>query len=127
MRAEAQIDRRSRRRLLSGVAVPDDRICRGPPPYPAPAWILQPHRGRPACDTPAVGGPRCSGGSMPYQRLAQEVLAQWRAAERDLEAVAAEAERLHGEIERLRAEYHRLIEEATAARRPVPPPLPDAD
>ena len=62
---------------------------------------------------------------MPYQRLAQEVLAQWRAAERDLEAVAAEADRLHAEIERLRAEYHRLIEEATAAQRPVPPPLPD--
>ena len=56
---------------------------------------------------------------MPYQRLAQEVLAQWRAAERDLAAVAAEAERLRGEIERLRAEYQRLIEEATTAHRPV--------
>ncbi len=62
---------------------------------------------------------------MPYQRLAQEVLAQWRAAERDLVSVAAEAERLQGEIERLRAEYHRLIEEAMAADRPVPPPFPD--
>lgn len=61
---------------------------------------------------------------MPYQRLAREVLAQWRAAERDLEAVAAEQERLRAEIERLRREYHRLIEEAMAADRPVPPPLP---
>jgi hypothetical protein len=62
---------------------------------------------------------------MPYERLAQEVLAQWRAAERDLEAIAPEVERLHGEIERLRGEYQRLIEEATAAHRPVPPPLSD--
>jgi hypothetical protein len=62
---------------------------------------------------------------MPYQRLAEEVLAQWRAAERDLDAVAAEAERLHGEIDRLRAEYNRLIDLATVAHRPVPPPLPE--
>jgi hypothetical protein len=62
---------------------------------------------------------------MPFQRLAEEVLAQWRAAERDLAALATEEERLQGEIERLRTEYHRLIDLATVAHRPVPPPLPE--
>jgi hypothetical protein len=67
---------------------------------------------------------------MPYQRLAMAVLDQWRAAERGLEAAvpeSAEAERLQSEIARLRDEYKRLIEEATIAHRPVPPPLPDPE
>ncbi|MGZ6273951.1 MAG: hypothetical protein ACXWM8_06640 [Candidatus Limnocylindrales bacterium] len=67
---------------------------------------------------------------MPYQRLAMAVLDQWRAAERDLAAAtpgSAEAERLQSEIARLRGEYLRLIEEATIAHRPVPPPLPDSE
>jgi ubiquinone biosynthesis protein UbiJ len=65
---------------------------------------------------------------MPYRRLAEAVLAEWRLAERRLAEVAPdseEAERLRNEVERLRDSYQRLIEEAHAAHLPEPPPLPE--
>ena len=64
---------------------------------------------------------------MPYQREAEIVLARWRAVERELATISAEApdaEDLEAEATRLRNEYKRLIEEAVRHHRPVPPPFP---
>jgi hypothetical protein len=53
---------------------------------------------------------------MPYRALAAQIIADWRAAERGLEAAlksgdVAEHDRLIREIDRLREEYHRLLDE----------------
>ena len=64
---------------------------------------------------------------MPYQRLAQAVLAQWRDIERRLEAAppdSAEAEDLKRQSYLLRQEYQHLIDEAVANQRPAPPAFP---
>ncbi len=67
---------------------------------------------------------------MPYQRLAQEVLVQWRAIERrltELNPASPEADELKLESYRLRNEYQELIKQAIAHHRPEPPPFPDPD
>ena len=67
---------------------------------------------------------------MPYQRLAQEVLAKWRAIELQLQALdptSPEADELKLASFRLRDEYQDLIAQATAHHRPEPPPFPDVD
>jgi predicted metal-dependent enzyme (double-stranded beta helix superfamily) len=67
---------------------------------------------------------------LPYQREAEIVLARWRAVERDLATIPADApdaEHLQSEATRLRNEYKRLIEEAVRHHRPVPPPFPESD
>ena len=66
---------------------------------------------------------------MPYQRLAQAVLAQWREIERriaELPADSVEADELKLESYRLREEYQHLIDEAMAHHRPEPPAFPRA-
>jgi hypothetical protein len=65
---------------------------------------------------------------MPYQRLAQAVLAQWRDVERQLAAVpaeSAEAEDLKRQSYLLREEYQHLVDEAVAHHRPLPPAFPE--
>jgi hypothetical protein len=65
---------------------------------------------------------------MPYRRLAEAVLAEWRLAERRLAEVAPDSEEamsLRLEIKRLRDSYQGLIEEARAAHLPEPPALPE--
>ena len=66
---------------------------------------------------------------VPYQREAEEILAHWREAERDLVAApkdSLESEALQDEIGRLRDEYKQLVEEARArANTELPPPLAD--
>jgi hypothetical protein len=65
---------------------------------------------------------------MPYRRLAEAVLAEWRLAERRLEEVAPDSEeaaRLRLEVERLRDSYQQLVEEALAADLPEAPALPE--
>jgi hypothetical protein len=65
---------------------------------------------------------------MPYRRLAEAVLADWRLAERRLAAVdpaSDDAASLRLDVARLRDSYQRLIEEAHAAHLPEPPPLPE--
>jgi len=68
---------------------------------------------------------------MPYLEIAQAILTDWRAAERDLTAVEgdkAEHLRLEGEAERLRQEYQRLLEEAARSMQsdlPAFPTTPD--
>ena len=67
---------------------------------------------------------------MPYQKLAEAVLAEWREIERQLDALGPDAAAYEGalaEANRLRDEYHRLIEDAIAHHRPVPPPFPDSE
>ena len=63
---------------------------------------------------------------MPYGKLAEDILNDWRAAERDLAIVDRDRDerlRLEQEIERLREEYHRLADEAAREHRveDVPP------
>ena len=63
---------------------------------------------------------------MPYGKLAQDILLDWRAAELDLAIVDMESDerlRLEKEVERLREEYRRLAAEAGRAHRieDVPP------
>ena len=72
---------------------------------------------------------------MPYGKLAEDILNDWRAAERELATVDAykdERLRLEKEIQRLREEYHQLADEATRKHRvvdvpPYPPAMADAD
>ena len=72
---------------------------------------------------------------MPYGKLAEDILNDWRAAERELATVDAykdERLRLEKEIERLRDEYHELADEANRKHRvvdvpPYPPALSDTD
>jgi hypothetical protein len=67
---------------------------------------------------------------MPYQRLAQAVLAQWRDVERqlaDLSPESPEADALKLESYRLREEYQHLIDQAIAYHRPQPPAFPGHD
>jgi hypothetical protein len=64
---------------------------------------------------------------VPYQREAEEILADWRAAERDLLAAAGdslESKALQAEIGRLRDEYQQLVEEAQARANTGLPPSP---
>ena len=62
---------------------------------------------------------------MPYRKLAEEILARWRAAERKLDtATGADAAALQAEMDELRTAYQRLIEDARAADREEPPPFP---
>ena len=64
---------------------------------------------------------------MPYQRLAQAVLARWREIERqiaELPVDSPEADELKLESYRLREEYQALIEQAVAEHRPEPPAWP---
>jgi ubiquinone biosynthesis protein UbiJ len=62
---------------------------------------------------------------MPYRQLAEDILARWRAAERNLEtATVDDAAALRAEIDELRAAYQRLIDEARVAQREEPPPFP---
>ena len=64
---------------------------------------------------------------MPYQREADAILTDWRAAKRDLEAApksSVESESLREEIGRLQDEYQRLVEEARSRSQPEPPPFP---
>ena len=59
--------------------------------------------------------PRRTVAVMPYGKLAEDILNDWRAAERDLAIVDRDRDerlRLEQEIERLREEYHRLADEA---------------
>ena len=67
---------------------------------------------------------------MPYQRLAQAVLAQWRDIERQISELppeSAEADELKLESYRLREEYQHLIDQAIAHHRPEPPAFPEDD
>ena len=72
---------------------------------------------------------------MPYGKLAEDILNDWRAAERELATVDAykvERLRLEKEIQRLREEYQQLADEATRKHRvvdvpPYPPAMADAD
>jgi hypothetical protein len=60
---------------------------------------------------------------MPHQKLAQAVLAQWRAVElaiAELESLGPEADELKLEAYRLRNDYQHLIEQAIAHHRPEP-------
>jgi hypothetical protein len=62
---------------------------------------------------------------MPYRQQAAELLAEWRAAERALEAAidgSAEREGLQFEVERLRREYNLLVDLQRDAHGP---PLPE--
>jgi hypothetical protein len=64
---------------------------------------------------------------MPYRQLAQEVLAQWRQAERALDDVpndSREAARLRLEIAALRDRYQRIVDEARQANVDELPALP---
>ncbi len=64
---------------------------------------------------------------MPYQREADAILTDWRAAKRDLEAApdrSVESDTLRDEIGRLQDEYQRLVDEARARLEPEPPPFP---
>ncbi len=71
---------------------------------------------------------------MPYGKLAEDILNDWRAAERELATVDAHKDeriRLEREIQRLRDEYNQLAEEATRKHRvvdvpPFTPELPEA-
>lgn len=64
---------------------------------------------------------------MPYQRMAQAVLAEWREVERQLadEPDPYEVERLQSAALGLRDEYQALIAAARAESRPEPPPFPE--
>lgn len=67
---------------------------------------------------------------MPYQRLAEAVLAQWRALERRIEVLdpfSPEADVLKAESYRLCNRYQELIALAVARYRPAPPPFPEPD
>ncbi len=64
---------------------------------------------------------------MPYQRRAAEILAEWRTAERELEATALNtpnAEHLHARMAKLRDAYQLEVSLAVRAHAPVPPPIP---
>jgi hypothetical protein len=64
---------------------------------------------------------------MPYRRQAEQLLAEWREAERELALVrpnSTTAEILRAEILRLRDEYQALIQGARDAHVPEPPPFP---
>ena len=67
---------------------------------------------------------------MPYGKLAEDILNDWRAAERELATVDAykdERLRLEKEIQRLRDEYHELADEASRKHRVIDvPPYPPA-
>ncbi len=65
---------------------------------------------------------------MPYQRLAQAVLEEWREVERRVAEAphdSAEADELKLESYRLRNKYQELIDQAVSAHRPEPPPFPE--
>jgi uncharacterized coiled-coil DUF342 family protein len=65
---------------------------------------------------------------MPYQRLAQAVLEEWREVERriaELPSESTEADELKLESYRLRNKYQELIDQAVAHHRPEPPPFPE--
>lgn len=67
---------------------------------------------------------------MPYREQAAELLAEWRAAERALEAAidgSAELEGLQFEVERLRREYNRLVGLQRDAHGPPLPEEPSAE
>lgn len=67
---------------------------------------------------------------MPYRRLAEDVLARWRAIEMQLaklDPMSPEADELKLDSYRLRQQYQDLIAQATAQHRPQPPPFPDHD
>ncbi len=67
---------------------------------------------------------------MPYQKLAEAILAEWRAVERQLGELghdAADAAALEAESRRLRDEYELLFLQARAHHRPEPPPFPGGD
>ena len=64
---------------------------------------------------------------MPYRLRAAEILAEWRAAERELEATVPNtpaAEQLHAMMAKLRDAYQLEIALAVRAHAPVPPPFP---
>lgn len=66
---------------------------------------------------------------MPYQRIAAEILAQWREVERAMQepGVGPEAMAdLQAEADRLKAEYQGYIRMAINAQRPEPPPFPES-
>lgn len=65
---------------------------------------------------------------MPYQRLAREVLEQWRELERRLAQVgegSVAGQLLTAQADVLRREYQHLVDEAIAHHRPEPPPFPN--
>ena len=64
---------------------------------------------------------------LPYRSIATEILADWRAAERDLEAAndVGERIRLQDEADRLRHEYQRLLREVARKGQPDLPPFQD--
>ena len=65
---------------------------------------------------------------MPYVKLAEDILNDWRAAEQDLASVDTDADerlRLEQEILRLREEYARLADEVARKHQVVDvPPYP---
>ncbi len=64
---------------------------------------------------------------MPYTRESEDILADWRSAERALSNVPVgtpEAVRLHAEVGHLRDEYQRLSLEAVSHDQPALPPFP---
>ena len=62
---------------------------------------------------------------LPYWKLAEDILARWREAERALVAASdSDVGPLRTEIEGLKAAYQRLVDEAQAAQREEPPPFP---
>lgn len=64
---------------------------------------------------------------MPYRARAAEILAQWRAVEREHDAATDddERERLQAELASLREAYQQAIADAEAAHAPSPPPFPE--
>jgi hypothetical protein len=64
---------------------------------------------------------------LPYQRIAADLLAQWREVERAISEAGADsdaAETLRSEAGRVRDEHQDQVKTAPRANRPEPPPFP---
>jgi phage shock protein A len=70
---------------------------------------------------------RHEGARLPHQRVAADLLAQWREVERAIAEAGADPdalETLRSEATRLRDAYQDQVKAALRANRPEPPPFP---